>query len=706
MSIAIYPKPVAVAICLALSSLTVSANAEVEETAKENKKPESSDNADSAQLEAVTVSGDWLGIPTKEAIKKYPGARSVITETELHESGARNIEDALRLVPGVRVQDETGTGVLPNISVRGLNPARSERALVLVDGIPLALAPYTGTGLSLFPVTLQNIQTIDVARGGIAVRYGPNNVGGVINFITKPISKAFSATLKESLAIATGNGNVLTDTYLRASGFVNDSLGLQLQVNSQQGEGWRSHSDTDVSNVQLNADWLIDDYSSLKGSLQYYTVDTELPGALTPSAFESDRSQSQRPFDDFKADTWRGSLSYTRYFDDGEFNWTNFSHTSSRDFSFGQPFDPALPVTSVSTSPRDFFVVGSEPRVTVSVPIAGINNQITLGGRFVREEVDFLVNNVTLATNRFTRQRDWHFETDAFAAYVSDTISLFNDRLKFTPGLRYEHVDTVFNNRLATTAAATNNLSEELLPGVDIGVQATDWLFLFGNTHRSLRPPQVAQVTSQSVVGSEVALNYEAGFRLNPVKSLNTTFTLFRIDFDNQIEFDRTSSTFRNLGKTRHQGLEVEADWQPEQIEGFNLTGSYTLLDSKQLSGQFQNLEVPFVSENQITLAANYQWQDYHVSLNGNYQGAAFTDAANTVAEDRSGTVGIIPAYWLWNMSVGKSFNTFGHTKTSINLGLNNIFDREYFFRGVDVSPVGRLPGPGRTVLLSLQMDI
>lgn len=706
MSIKACPTPITVAICLALTSFPVLAKTEAEETAKETKKTESAESADGAELETVTVSGDWLGPPTKESIKKYPGARSVVTESEIHESGARNLEDALRLVPGVRVQDETGTGVLPNISVRGLNPARSERALVLVDGIPVALAPYTGTGLSLFPVTLQSIQSIDVARGGVAVRYGPNNVGGVINFITKPISKDFSATLKESLSIATGNGNVLTDTYLRTSGFVNDSLGLQLQVNAQEGQGWRSHSDTDVNNVLLNADWLIDDYSNLKGSLQYYTVDTELPGALTPQAFNADRSQSQRLFDDFKADTWRGSLNYSRYFEDGEFNWVNFAHTSSRNFAFGQPFDPALPVTSISTSPRDFFVVGSEPRVTVSLPIAGIKNQFTFGGRFVREEVDFLVNNLNLATNRLTRQRDWHFETDAFAAYVSDTISLFNDRLKFTPGLRYEHVNTIFNNRLAATAAATGNLSEELLPGVDIGFQATDWLFLFGNTHRSLRPPQVAQVTSQSAVGSEVALNYEAGFRLNPVKSLNTTFTLFRIDFDNQIEFDRTSSTFRNLGKTRHQGLEVEANWQPEQLAGFNLTGSYTLLDSKQLSGQFQNLEVPFVSQNQITLAANYQWQDYHFSLNGNYQGSAFTDAANTVAEDSSGTVGIIPAYWLWNMAVTKSFNTVGKSKTTVSLGLNNIFDREYFFRGVDVSPVGRLPGPGRTVLLSLQMDI
>ena len=57
------------------------------------------------------------------------------------------------------MQDETGTGVLPNISVRGLKASRSGHAQFLMDGV----------------------------RGGAAVQYGPNNVSGVINLVTKPI---------------------------------------------------------------------------------------------------------------------------------------------------------------------------------------------------------------------------------------------------------------------------------------------------------------------------------------------------------------------------------------------------------------------------------------------------------------------------------------------------------------------------------------
>jgi len=165
----------------------------------------------------------------------------------------RNVEDALRLVPGVRVQDESGTGILPNIGVRGLDPRRSQRTLVLVDGIPIALAPYGQTGLSLFPLTMQTVESIDVARGGVAVRYGPNNVGGVINFVSKPIPETFSTTLKEALTIASETGNVLTDSYLRVGGFVNDRLGLQFQANTVLGDSFRAHSDTEVENLTADA---------------------------------------------------------------------------------------------------------------------------------------------------------------------------------------------------------------------------------------------------------------------------------------------------------------------------------------------------------------------------------------------------------------------------------------------------------------------
>ncbi|WP_202215148.1 TonB-dependent receptor plug domain-containing protein, partial [Klebsiella pneumoniae] len=94
------------------------------------------------------------------------------------------IADALRGIPGVQVRDSNGTGgsdVSLNVGIRGLPARLSPRSTILLDGIPLAAAPYGQPQLSMSPLSLGSISSIDVMRGATSVRYGPQNVGGVIN---------------------------------------------------------------------------------------------------------------------------------------------------------------------------------------------------------------------------------------------------------------------------------------------------------------------------------------------------------------------------------------------------------------------------------------------------------------------------------------------------------------------------------------------
>ena len=119
-------------------------------------------------------------------------------EDELQARGALNLEDGLSAVPGIQALDETGSGILPNIGMRGLNPLLSERVQFLVDGYPIAIGPYTNVGVSLLPVTLPSIEQADIVRGGAAVHYGPNDVGGVVNLTTRSISKETTGSKQRS----------------------------------------------------------------------------------------------------------------------------------------------------------------------------------------------------------------------------------------------------------------------------------------------------------------------------------------------------------------------------------------------------------------------------------------------------------------------------------------------------------------------------
>ena len=120
--------------------------------------------------EVIVVTGSLLGNSEVADLKNYTGNRSIITSNQIERTAARSIDSALQQVPGIKIKDETGTGILPNISVRGLDSSRSGYAQILLDGIPMTLALYGHTGQSLFPATLFMIDRIDVARGGASIQ--------------------------------------------------------------------------------------------------------------------------------------------------------------------------------------------------------------------------------------------------------------------------------------------------------------------------------------------------------------------------------------------------------------------------------------------------------------------------------------------------------------------------------------------------------
>ena len=660
--------------------------------------------AETAQ-DTLVITGDWLGGASEEEIKVYPGSRSLVTEAELHERGALNLEDALRSTPGLQVLDETGAGILPNIGVRGMNPLRSERVQFLVDGYPIAIGPYTNVGISLFPVTFPSIQSIDVVRGGAAVHYGPNNLGGVINLHTRPVPHELSQTIREQVVVSEESGNLLNDFYYRVGGAVTDQLALQLQVNLQNGEGARDHSDTNVSNIIVDARYTPSLDHELAAQLQYYDVDADLPGALIPNAYRDDASTSQRPYDGYNADMLRGTLTWTYTpNDDVEFQWRNFAHDADRTFYFGQRLgtgdhwaDPSLPSTHLADSPRLFTVYGTEPRLTLRQG----NHKITLGARYVHEKVEFDVNRLEFAGNNYSNVRDWHFETDAWAAYASDTLSLLDGRLEVTPGIRYENVKTDYRDGIS--GAADDNSVSEWLPGLTVGYQATDNLFVYTNAQRSLVPVQTAQVTKPGDVGNELAWNYELGARLQATAGLSTGATAFLIDHEDLIQYDKPSNTYLNLGSARSQGIELDADWQAS--EQLQLGLSYTYLDTEQRSGANAGNELPNAPRHHWGAQAVYQHNQWQSSLTGTYVSSSYSDAANTRAETANGSAGRLPSYTLINARIAHDFNLGSNKALQLAFSANNLLDEDYYFRGVDVSPVGRLPGPGRSFILSAQLD-
>jgi Fe(3+) dicitrate transport protein len=145
------------------------------------------------ELDTSKVVGDWLGDAAQVNVFEHPGARDVIRREEFERQGATQARDVLNRIPGVNAPENNGTGshdMALNFGIRGLNPRLAARSTVLMDGIPVPFAPYGQPQLSFAPISMGNMDAVDVVRGGGAVRYGPQNVGGVVNFVTRAIPDA------------------------------------------------------------------------------------------------------------------------------------------------------------------------------------------------------------------------------------------------------------------------------------------------------------------------------------------------------------------------------------------------------------------------------------------------------------------------------------------------------------------------------------
>jgi len=126
-----------------------------------------------------TRSVSRYGQPLLEA----PATVSIITAEDIRMSGATNIPDVLRRVVGVDVMQMSAAQ--PDLSIRGFNRALSNKVLVLVDGRSVYQDIMATPLWAVIPVTLEEIERIEVVRGPASAVYGANAVTGVINIITR-----------------------------------------------------------------------------------------------------------------------------------------------------------------------------------------------------------------------------------------------------------------------------------------------------------------------------------------------------------------------------------------------------------------------------------------------------------------------------------------------------------------------------------------
>ncbi len=653
-------------------------------------------------------------------VQEIPGSVEILDAAALTQSRPFNVDEALRRVPGVCVRpNEEGFGLRPHIGIRGLNPTRSSKVLLLEDGIPLTYAPY-GDNASYYHPPLDRFESIEVVKGAGQILYGPSTIGGVINYLTPAIPDRPAGEL-----LLTGGNRDFLSGHLRY-GATWGRTGLLADLTRKQGRGGRDNTRVGYTDFNLKASTAWDADRLLTLRFNYYRERSQVTySGLTEGEFHASPRQNPFLFDRFSPDRIGASLSYaqtltptlafTANLYGSHFNrdwWRQSSNSAQRPNRLGDPgctgMADLLSRCGNEGRLRGYYSWGIEPRFRSSHHLLGLANEADFGVRAHFEDQDRQQKNGPLPWSRDGRLvEDNKRRTQAYSAFWQNRLS--RGRFAFTPGLRVEHVRYYRNNRLNGAVGRTE--LTELIPGLGLSYTQGD-LTLFAGVHRGFAPPRAEDIISNTGgtvdLDPELSWNYELGGRWRPARRLSLEATAFRMDYENQIipasVAGGIGATLTSAGRTVHQGLEWSGRWEMPQWFGarhnLSLRAAYTWLPLARFEGtrysavpgfarvSVRGNRIPYAPHHLFTGSLVYTHaRGMNVMLEGAAVSRQFGDDLNTVRPTPDGQRGLLPGHVLWSATLNYPFEG---RRTTLFVTVKNLFDRLVIVdrtRGIYPSP-------------------
>ena len=139
--------------------------------------PDTDEDDETTELSEVSVAGTMAPLTALQNTRIV----SVITAQQIESSAAQSVNDLLKSVAGVDVRQRGGFGIQTDISIDG---ATFDQITILLNGVNIS-SPHTGHLSADFPVSLSDIERIEVLEGAASRVYGASAFGGAINIVTK-----------------------------------------------------------------------------------------------------------------------------------------------------------------------------------------------------------------------------------------------------------------------------------------------------------------------------------------------------------------------------------------------------------------------------------------------------------------------------------------------------------------------------------------
>lgn len=198
---------------------------------------------DDHELGEVTVAGTLAPLTQLQAARMV----SVITRADIERAAAQTVNDVLKLATGVDVRQRGGFGIQTDISING---ATFDQIIILLNGVNIS-NPHTGHLAADFPVSVADIERVEVLEGAASRVYGASAFGGAVNIVTRQES----ASRIEAGAQGGSYGTVGAD--FRGALVPKRRQGMSHQLSGlwQRSDGATENSDFQRGNLFLQGRW-------------------------------------------------------------------------------------------------------------------------------------------------------------------------------------------------------------------------------------------------------------------------------------------------------------------------------------------------------------------------------------------------------------------------------------------------------------------
>ena len=672
------------------------------------------EKVEATNLDEVVVTAQKVS----QSVVDVPLSISVVGGDDLERTQSLNIQDYVKLVPGLQLNQSTpGFG---RLALRGINTGGVASTVgVYVDETTFG----SSSGLANGAILTGDFDTFDVARvevlrGPQGTLYGASSLGGVLKYVTnEPDFDSFEGRVRGSYeSVADGDASysgaamlnmpVSDKLAFRASGFYREVGGFIDSIGTADSDVAEDINGSTVSGGRASMLFKPSDAFSLQLTAFIQNIDSDASSSVDS--------------DSLTGETLYGGLTQSQYVaENTDVSYQVFNATAIWDLGFGE----LTSATSYGENEQKFLVdfttllsgvfpgfdsfnrqTTSVERFTQELRLASSNEKFDwLIGAYYNDEDGLIAQDVHVVERGTFNDLDLPFvlgigtvdsSYKEIAAFANVTIK-FTPKFDLTLGGRFSNNDqdvTQISNGLlfgvAEPTTTPGGSSEDVFTySVAPKFKINERMSLYARVAKGFRPggPNVialdAPEGTPTSYGSDTTINYELGFKgENEARNFAWDLAAFHIDWDDIQLLGRVNGIGlnTNAGGAKSDGLEASLMFRPVDNLKLSLTGAYTdakLTDDTDelLVGGREGDRLPYTPKTSYTANADYEWPladdraaYFGVSFSHLDDVPAAFDPAFVAENDRQR---FLPSYDMIDVRAGWDFGTVSLELFGRNLG-------------------------------------